>query len=261
MANASIHFRKANRHNPFHNDRADSPNYLLPEKHRKPNECNLTGRQTVKFEDELYNSASSLGTTRRAERSNTVWEGVINLNAEHSLADVQKLAGEIGKFLNITPTQISVHRDEGHIDKETGEVKYNYHAHVRFFTLCRRTGKQMWRREHITRKRLTLVQDMVAERLGMVRGQASDTKHLDPKQYRKRAQSDVERKKLAEEVETLKSENERLKLKLERLNAERERIKTLELTAEAKKEEYRRVDAERKEVKSKLKNLPGLKLL
>lgn len=203
MASSSIHFKKATSHSSAHNTRADIPKYLLPEEHRLENEYwqnEKSARQL--FDDELQKATRKGGPKPKFENSH--WEAVLNLNAEHSLTDVQKVAKLIEKKFNITCTSIAVHRDEGHVKE--GQPIYNYHAHLEFMTY--QNGQQNWRREHV-KNGLSELQTIVANELKMTRGkEGSEALRLDHKQYRVIAREQEAKEK---EIVALKTENEALK--------------------------------------------------
>lgn len=182
MASSSIHFKKATSHSSAHNTRADIPKYLLPEEHRLENEYwqnEKSARQL--FDDELQKATRKGGPKPKFENSH--WEAVLNLNAEHSLTDVQKVAKLIEKKFNITCTSIAVHRDEGHVKE--GQPIYNYHAHLEFMTY--QNGQQNWRREHV-KNGLSELQTIVANELKMTRGKSGAVR-LEHREYKQQARA------------------------------------------------------------------------
>lgn len=229
MASSSVHFKKATSHSSAHNTRADIPKYLLPEEHRLKNEYwqnEKSARQI--FDDELINTTRKGGPKPKFENSH--WEAVLNLNAGHSLADVQKVAKLIEKKFNITCTSIAVHRDEGHIKE--GQPIYNYHAHLEFVTY--QNGQQNWRREHV-KNGLSELQTIVANELKMTRGRdkrESGTERLEHREF-KAVAKEKERLVLEKEKEqqynfreyqakitALETENIDLKKELHKLNTQ-----------------------------------------
>ena len=218
MAKSSITFEKANKGNFRHNDRSENePSYLLPKEYRLGNECDVSSEVAESFLKELLNEASEnykkhFGQKLQAKKY--VWEAVVTLNAEHTLEDVQKLVDEICKDSGMTSLQVSIHRDEGHINKR-GYPVYNFHAHLSFFTLDRNTGQQLYRK-HLTKKqkekqpdlrpmnpkRMSQYQDMAAEILGMTRGiKGSGKKHIKPALFREIAELKSQVEELEDEYE------------------------------------------------------------
>ena len=115
---------------------------------------------------------------------------------------MKKVAEHIAKKFNIIPTRIAMHRDEGHLNS-SGEVVYNYHAHLNFVTL--KDAQQNWTVSK-TKNKLSDLQTEVAEILGMERGKfKSEAKRLNHKQYRVEAKA---REQRTQEQDKLKAELE-----------------------------------------------------
>lgn len=208
MAISSINFQKAKAHSYDHNFRKDLPNYLLNEQDRKENFYWKNSKEPKEiFNDEMKILDEKKARGKRASFKNSHWEAVLNLNSNHSLDDVKKVAEHIEKKFNITCSTIAVHRDEGHYPLKKDGTKsdkavYNYHAHINFITV--KQGKQMWRKELITRNKLRELQTEVAEILGMQRGEdkrISKTERLEHKQYKQEIQK---QEKLKLELENTK---------------------------------------------------------
>ena len=257
MASSSIHFKKATSHSSAHNTRADIPKYLLPEEHRLENEYwqnEKSARQL--FDDELQKATRKGGPKPKFENSH--WEAVLNLNAEHSLTDVQKVAKLIEKKFNITCTSIAVHRDEGHVKE--GQPIYNYHAHLEFMTY--QNGQQNWRREHV-KNGLSELQTVVANELKMTRGKSGAVR-LEHREYKAKEKEkelvlEKEREKAAysfreyqQRITGLETENIELKKELHKLNTQvkngqasvqalEERINALRTTADTWKQLYEKI--------------------
>ena len=206
MAKSSINFQKAKAHWEKHNARQDEPSYLLPPEFRKQNyfwRAELSPQEIFKAE----HSKCSKGKRPRFENSH--WEAVLNLNANHTEKDVERVVQHIAKTLNIIPVAIAIHRDEGHLN-ERGRPVYNYHAHLNFITV--KDGRQNWRNEYIKPQTLRQLQTDVAELLGMERGKdkrETQVERLDHKQFKaaakaKEAQSKAQRKELLAEIEKLR---------------------------------------------------------
>lgn len=181
MAKASINFQKSKHNSVAETTREFEAHYLLPKEHRLENEYWNCGKSDSQiFQDELAKANRKGGRVPKEE--NSLWEAVINLNKEHRLEDVQRVAKHIEEKFNVICTRIAVHRDEGHIN-ERGIVEYNLHAHLNFVTY--KDGKQNWRREHITPQNLSQLQTDIAQTLNMTRGkEGSEAVRLGHKQQR-----------------------------------------------------------------------------
>ena len=205
MAKASINFQKTKHNSVAETTREFEAHYLLPKEHRLENEYWNCGKSDSQiFQDELAKASRKGGRVPKEE--NSLWEAVINLNKEHRLEDVQRVAKHIEEKFNITCSRIALHKDEGHIN-ERGIVEYNLHAHINFVTY--KDGKQNWRREHITPQNLSQLQTDIAKELNMTRGkEGSEAVRLGHKQHRVIAK---EREAKEDKIFSLKTENEALK--------------------------------------------------
>lgn len=222
MAKASINFAKAAKGGLIHNDRSESrvPDYLLPAGFRIGNEVDISAQIAEQKIKDLYSSAKDNYRQKfgqKLQAKSYVWEAVVNLNIEHNLKDVQRLAREIEKETGFTSVQIAIHRDEGHIN-ERGVPQYNLHAHVTFFTLDRETGEQIYRKQvtakqkergiqPMNRERLSKLQDLTAEVLGMERGKrGSKAVRMEHKQYKEARRQELAKvKDLTVEIKVLRS--------------------------------------------------------
>ena len=200
MAKSSINFQKSKGHSYDHNFRKDEPNYLLKPADRLENfywQNEKSAREI--FDEELKSYGTKKG--KRPTFENSHWEAVLNLNKNHTLEDVQKLAEYIEQKFNITCATIAVHRDEGHYKND--KPQHNFHAHITFVTV--KDGQQNWRKEKIKPTDLRELQTAVAEMLQMERGQEnSEAERLSHRQYKKAAQ---QKEQLEREILSLKERN------------------------------------------------------
>lgn len=200
MAKSSINFQKSKGHSYDHNFRKDEPNYLLKPADRLENfywQNEKSAREI--FDEELKSYGTKKG--KRPTFENSHWEAVLNLNKNHTLEDVQKLAEYIEQKFNITCATIAVHRDEGHYKND--KPQHNFHAHITFVTV--KDGQQNWRKEKIKPADLRELQTAVAKMLQMERGQEnSEAERLSHKQYKKAAQ---QKEQLEREILSLKERN------------------------------------------------------
>jgi hypothetical protein len=169
------------------------PVYLLEKSERKPNGFELLADVDKLHEEQMSLRKKNHSRGKTPELNDSLWEAVINLEEHHTMDDVKKVADFIHKKYHLTPTAIAIHRDEGYKDKTTGEVKYNYHAHVMFYTVD--NGKSQMRT--IGKKALSEMQTEVANLLHMERGQVnSKTVRLNHRQYREKARELAEKDEL-----------------------------------------------------------------
>lgn len=207
MAKASINFQKAKRGGLKHNDRTEKvePDYLLPKEFREENIVNRSAGDAealLKYLKDEANINYKAEFGQKNQASSYVLEAVINLNKEHTKADLEKVVKDIEEETGFTCVQYASHGDEGRLatslkTKELFAI-HNRHAHLTFFTLDKKTGQQLYRKE-VTKKqleknpnlkpfnkiRMSKMQDIVAKSLNMERGKrGSKATRLPAKGYR-----------------------------------------------------------------------------
>lgn len=213
------------------------PVYLLEKSERKPNDFELLADAKKLHDEQMELRKKNHSRGKAPDLNDSLWEAVINLEEHHTLADVKKVADFIHKKYHLTPTAIAIHRDEGYKDKTTGETKYNYHAHVMFYTV--ENGKSQMRT--IGKKALSEMQTEVANLLHMERGQVnSKNVRLNHRQYREKAKELAEKDELYEKE--LYSLEQALDTAHDRDLETQEELLTL-------KEQKKIVEAERKKYK------------
>jgi len=136
------------------------------------------------------------------QKATPIREGVFLFEEHHTMDDVKKLSAKIEARFGIRTFQIHMHRDEGHVDKETKKWKPNLHGHLVFDWTDHETGKSI----KMNRPDMVELQTMVANELGMERGVASDKKHLTSQQFK----IEAELKQLAQELKTSNKAREEL---------------------------------------------------
>lgn len=205
-------------------------------KYRHLNEENMDWLTASKLEAELLAQADAnyflkTGQKRqqKGKQSREIMELCINLRLDHTMKDVEKIVKWLEAKTGFKATYITIHRDEGHTDLESGNFVANIHAHVRFCTLDPETGKSLARKA-LHPQKLAQLQQICAELLGMPAGKAgAKTKRLSATEYKKKKQEE-EIRDLEEKLIKFKERDERL-TKLE--NADYELL--AEELAEAKK--------------------------
>ena len=234
MAISSINIQSASSHCFAHNDRSDKVTYLVDESSKNEYDHSATEAKmllkTMVKEAEQYRRQNGL----RAMKSDVVKtvEAVVNLNAGHNLADVQKLAGSIEKEFGFRAVQIAIHRDEGK-DKQNK----NYHAHIVF---CNLTPEGKTIQRTLGREGLAKLQDLTAKTLEMTRGKAgSKAVRLEHKEFKHAMRLTAESAKnpetdfydfraMQKKISALETENSELKKELHKLNTAANKTKELE---------------------------------
>ncbi len=203
-AKSSINFQRCDmKVAPFHNAReAFLPETSHPELVEK-NECSCSALAALKKikkwdaqADEAY--LKTYGQKSALREKNKVWECVINLRENHTLKDVKKLTKKLEKMTGYRAAQIAIHKDEGHYEEGTGDFIQNVHAHVIFYARDIKTGLSLSAKHYGQTLFFEKIQDLVAQELGMERGQSAEitgAKHMSPRAYKaqKRQEAAIEK--------------------------------------------------------------------
>lgn len=214
MAISSINIQASTPHAFRHNDRTDTPSYLVDtsnenEVDRGHEEAKALLDQYV-IEAQKYRKENGL----RAIKSDTIKsvEAVLNLNASHNLAAVQRLAQELEKEFGFRAVQIAVHKDEGKDKKEK-----NYHAHI---VMCNLTPQGNTIQRTLKPKDMQKMQDITASCLTMQRGKiGSKAQRLEHEQYKAvKKEQEYNFREYQAKITSLETENTDLKKELHKLN-------------------------------------------
>jgi len=186
MAISSINIKPAS-HNPtLHNHRVFDVAYAI--KDESVNEY-LSIESITQKRKFIYEDYKNFHKQKMQKKATPIREGVVNLNAEHTMQDVQNLCKVLEKKYGIKALDISIHRDEGHIDKDGKEV-LNLHAHIVFQWYNEKTHTSC----KISPTQMKQMQTLTAETLNMKRGEIDSKKvRLSHQQY-KRTMQEVEKK-------------------------------------------------------------------
>ena len=242
-AKSSINFQKANmKVAAFHNAReAFTPKSSHAELAEK-NECSCSALAAIKKiqkwdqqADENYAKTHG-GRKSPVKETSKVWEAVVNLRENHTMADVKKLVKKLEQKTGYKAAQIAIHRDEGHTNDD-GDFIQNIHAHILFYARDPKTGLSLSTQYYGKTEFFEEIQDLVADELGMERGQSAKitgAKHENMHSFKARKQAEREERAQNKEWEAKLSANnaewEQKKAEWERKQAERE----------AKREEWER---------------------
>ena len=130
-----------------------------------------------------------------------VREAVVVIKENTTMLELQNLAKRLEEELDIRVFQIAIHKDEGHIDKDTKGWKPNYHAHLVADWQDLKTGKTLKHQSFHYAK----MQDLTAECLSMERGISGSRGRLEAIEF-KIQQKEEDLKVLEERYNTMKSE-------------------------------------------------------
>lgn len=191
---SSVNFQpiKSASHAVSHAARGVQPQYLLPPDKSLGTIVLLDDKGKVSSTLEAKIALASRQAKRQGDYS-PLWEGVINLRSPRPGEDANLYKKECStvisnwcdKYQKMTGHKVlraDIHLDEGRLDKETGEILFNAHAHV----MCDKTN-DLGRVLKINAPTLRKIQDFTAELTGLQRGENSlktGKKHITHQQYK-----------------------------------------------------------------------------
>ena len=214
------------------NEQHKRPGYILDAKHlhKKGNQSKIfLSVDDVKKE---YLETTKWGRTHGKfhHSANPFREAIITFEDHHTIDDFEKLKLKLEDELDIQTMYMYLHRDEGYLN-ENGAPIYNFHCHFGFTNL--KNGKL----NHFDNVKCQKAQDICAEVLQMKRGKkGSDANALDHREFRLKVraedqlQSSINKAKKdnyllisalnqsEEENTELKTENNKLRAEMIRLN-------------------------------------------
>ena len=253
---SSINFKPSKDHQVFHNTTI-RPNYAIGGEL----EYDLKGYPARDLKNKIISQAIENYNKNKAPKApkfkakNYEWSAVVNIKPETTMDDLKKLAEHLNKKYGFQCYQITIHRDEGHINDD-GEKEINHHAHLELITLDKETGKQRW---NFTPRKLRELQTEVAEILQMERGidkRISGAKRIEPRAYaRLKEQERQEKREIKKELESTKEtlknttqELESVKTELKNTKKEKNLSKTaIKSAIKAVKVAWRNENKQRKE--------------
>jgi DNA repair exonuclease SbcCD ATPase subunit len=194
----------------------------------------------------IYDDYKAHHNRKLNTKATAIREASVNLDSHHTMKDMLELKKLLEDKYKYTVLHIAIHRDEGHIDKDTNKEKINYHAHVIVHNYDFSTHRTIKRDTKV----MSELQTDVADTLKMQRGEVGSTKtRLNHRQYR-RAQEIAREQTLALRAELKQARAEKEKLAYDYREMQR-KITALEISSEEKKELHRENTELRKLVKSK----------
>ncbi len=131
-----------------------------------------------------------------------VREAVVVIKEDTTMKDLHDLSRRLQQELGIRIFQIAIHKDEGHLDKETKQWKSNLHAHLVADWQDQKTGKTLKHQSFHYSK----MQDLAAECLGMERGISGSVGRLEAVEFK------IQKKE--EELKALEDKLDHMKMHL-----------------------------------------------
>lgn len=178
MGKSSIHIMPVKSGSESHNQRLQNLNYVREDLSHLNSSFILAPIAETRMNIETRYQEST-GQKMQAKQT-PIREGVLLIEEHHSAADLKRVAQQLEERFGIRTIQAYAHKDEGHRDKETGQWKPNYHAHMVFDWTDKETGKSL----KLKREDLAEVQTVVAQTLGLERGKSSTKKHIESREYK-----------------------------------------------------------------------------
>lgn len=219
-----------------------------------------TGRAMQTKDRERVNKKTGKVTIVRG--STPLKEGVVVINSETTMEQLQRFCGVCKERWGITPLQVFIHRDEGHYTnpQDPATWKPNLHAHIVWDWMNHDTGKSC----KLDEKAMSEMQTLLAECLDMERGiskELTGKKHLERTDYiiakQKQEAEQIKAEKEAALSAKEEAEAERNSLEVEN-KAKAERSAALDSEIFDKEERARRADRENTDnIKSGIANLLG----
>lgn len=196
MAKTSIHIKACDTAgSELHNKRERQLSYIRQDLTHLNESYSYTG-QSLAAELKRIQQDVKKHTGRKLQKNAIpLKEGVAVISDTTTLSDLKEFCTRCQKEFGLVPLQIHVHRDEGHTAAR--QWKPNLHAHIVW-----RMYNEQGRNVRLSNVDCARMQTILAECLGMERGQASSRKHVDALQYKIEAKtSQIEQ--LTEEVAEL----------------------------------------------------------
>lgn len=168
-AKSSGHLKKSKSWNIYHNTDI-RPKYRIG----GALDFNHNAQEALALKQEIIKKAKEAYKRTRKPKAppfkaqNYEWSLVVNLKESSTMQDLNKLAEFFDQKYGFQCYQIAIHRDEGHID-ELGNKQINHHAHLEFISLDKETGKNRSRDIWNNHKKMSEMQDDIAQILQMER--------------------------------------------------------------------------------------------
>ena len=174
----SINFKVAKSDSEIHNFRKKSFDYIrkdLTHKNEYWMEQKIADR-LLKIE----NYCKEKSGRKLQKNAMPIREAVVVIKENTTMQDLHNLSKRLEEELKIRIFQITIHKDEGHYDKDTKEWKPNYHAHLVADWQDLETGKTLKHQSFHYSK----MQDLAAECLEMERGVSGSLTRLEAVEFK-----------------------------------------------------------------------------
>lgn len=266
MAKSSIHVRPVGAGSEQHNQREKELNYVRADLTSENSFYKLQSIADAKREvKENYQKHTR---QKLQAKATPIREGVLLISKDHTAEDLKRVAQKLEQRFGIRTIQAYCHKDEGHYDKITKEWQPNYHAHMVFNWTEKNTGKSI----KMNREDMAEMQTIVANELGLERGEKSTKRHIESTRYKAMKEENdlktvhnlknglVEAKEVIQESEHIKTTIESLREAKKSLKDETDLIRFNKTYLEKQSEETRQELRQLKEQAQELRQNRGFKL-
>lgn len=181
----------------------------------------------TKILDDLKVYVKDMTGRSMQEKANPIREGVCPVKPDTTIEDFTPFINWLESH-GVSVISIDIHHDEGHVEAETQERKYNHHAHI-VCNWIHPNGKSV----KMSQADCSTMQTVLAQSLGMERGTPAEqtgAKHIPHLEYREMKAAENARR-LEEKVNLLETE---VKDKLQELAQAQEQLQLA--SSEASKE-------------------------
>lgn len=240
MAKTSVHLTACNiTSSELHNKRQRSLDYIRKDLSHLNESFNYTGRSLAAELKAV--KAEVKAKTGRALQKNAIpiKEGVAVIEQDTTMEQLKDFCERCRAEFGIVPLQIHIHKDEGHAKSK--EWKPNLHAHI-VWKVYGEDGRNV----RTTPKDYARMQTILAETLGMERGESSDKKHKSARQFKAEAQARELDEKVREKKAELAGLSEAKAVKEAAIDAAKEKVQDF-FTGKSK--------AKEKEMKAEIRRL------
>lgn len=197
MQKTSINIQPVKNSSEYHNQRVKPLDYVRTDL-AENNASKIVDTISNRLEEIKEKYHKSVGQ-KMQKKATPIREGVVVIEEDTSLDDLQKFADQCEEEFGIKAFQFYIHKDEGHWKDK--KWKPNLHAHI-VFDWTDEKGKS----RKLNPKDMARMQTILAESLGMQRGVSSDRKHLSSIQFKQQAELSrlsEDLSKRAQEVESI----------------------------------------------------------
>ena len=140
-----------------------------------------TGRR---MQERIVEITDKKGRKKKRNGSSPLRESVVRIKSDTTMDDLMRYAQKVHERWGVRAIQIHIHRDEGHYTDPDNPESWipNLHAHIIWDWMNHETGKSY----KLNGNDCKLIQDMVADSLGMERGTSKEetgAEHLNRNDY------------------------------------------------------------------------------